>query len=198
MINLLSKNVVSKGFLSVYKMIFNQTKFNGEEMKNIQREVLYRNRHVVFLTLIDKKNQKMLLVKQARAGAIIDNAEQPYTIEPIAGVVDEGYTPIEVAIKEAKEEANIDLNVEDLSLMKSCYLSPGISNEYGHFYYAEFDSENYEVGQFGVEEESEDIQTLVLSMEELESQKEHLSVTTLVSMQKFQIEIVEQLMKSLK
>jgi nudix-type nucleoside diphosphatase (YffH/AdpP family) len=181
MIKLNLKERVYNGFLPIVKLVFDQVKFNGESFINVQREVIERDNDVVFLTLFDIHFNKLLLVKQIRSGAIVDNESNPFTIEPIAGMVDLGERPIVAAIREAKEEANIDLNESDLTLLKSCYLSPGISNEYAHFYYAEFDSSVYDTGAFGEESESEDIQTMIVDLNELNQLKEHFSVATLVS-----------------
>jgi ADP-ribose pyrophosphatase len=181
MITLILKQTVSKGFLSVFKLKFDQRTFKNKIIKDVQREVLYRNRPVVFLTLIDKLNKKALFVKQVRPSAILDDIENPYVIEPIAGIVDEGQTPKEAAIREAKEEANIDLDISDLITDGEGYLSPGISNEYAYFYHAYFDSSQYQTGCFGLEEEHEDIQTLLLDIEEIKQLKDNISVSTLMS-----------------
>ena len=182
MINLKLKEKISNGFLSVFRLVFDQITFKGENMENVQREVLYRPRPVVFLTLFDPNTQKALFVKQVRSSAIIDSPDTPYVVEPVAGIVDEGQTPIEAAIREAKEEANVDLNESDLVSMGECYLSPGISNEYAYFYSAEFDSSNYETGFFGLPSEHEDIQTLLLSSNEVEDLIDKVSVSTLMSL----------------
>lgn len=181
MIKLKLKEKVSNGFLPVIKMIFDQIKFDGKKFKDVIREVLFRETPVVFLTLFDPQTKILLLVKQIRSGAIIDDETKPFTIEPIAGMVDKGEKPIEAAIREAKEEADIDLKLSDLVLLKECYMSPGISNEYAYFYFAEFNSKDYYTGNFGEEVESEDIQTMLVGLEEVETLQEHFSVATLVS-----------------
>jgi ADP-ribose pyrophosphatase len=181
MIKLSLKEKVYNGFLPIIKLIFDQTKFNGTKFEGVTREVLERNTPVIFLTLFDPETQYLLLLKQVRSGAIVDNADKPFTIEPIAGMVDKGEEPIQAAIREAKEEANIDLTESDLTLLKECYLSPGISNEYAYFYFSEFDSESYTTGAFGEDVESEDIQTMLVQLEEIDNLQEHLSVATLVA-----------------
>ncbi len=181
MINLKLKELLSKGFLSIFKLKFDQQTFKGKTLKNVQREVLYRDRPVVFLTLIDKVNKKALFVKQVRPSAIIDNIHSPYVIEPIAGIVDEGQTPQEAAIREAKEEANINLDISELITDGEGYLSPGISNEYAYFYHAYFDSSQYQTGCFGLEEEHEDIKTLLLDINDIKELKDKISISTLMS-----------------
>lgn len=181
MIILKSKEKISEGFLPVFKLIFDQIRFNGKKFKDVVREVLYKEAPVVFLTLFDTNTKKLLLVKQVRAGAIIDDISKPFTIEPIAGIVDKGEKPVTAAIREAKEEANIILKEENLILLKKCYLSPGISNELAYFYFAEFNSNDYNIGDFGEEDESEDIQTMLVDLDKVDELEEMFSVATLIS-----------------
>jgi len=172
---------VYKGFLPIVKLVFNQKKIEGGEFQAVTREVLLRDCPVVFLTLFDKEEKKLLLVKQVRSGAILDDEGNPYTVEPIAGMVDSGERPIIAAIREAKEEANIDLSEADLTLTEECYLSPGVSNEYAYFYFANFDSKKYQTGIFGEKTESEDIETMLVDLEDVKKINTHFSVATLVS-----------------
>lgn len=181
MITVTLKEKISQGFLPVFKLVFDQVRFNGKKFDNVVREVLYRDVPVIFLTLFDPQTKKLLLVKQIRSGAIIDDQSKPFTIEPIAGMVDKGERPETAAVREAKEEANIDLKEEDLILLKKCYLSPGISNELGYFFFAEFNSNDYKVGDFGEEQESEDIQTLLVDLDKIDELEEMFSVATLIS-----------------
>jgi ADP-ribose pyrophosphatase len=183
MISIKLKETMSKGFLSVLKVVFSQTKFNGEVLESVVREVLYRKTPVVFLTLLDKNTHELLLVKQVRVGAFIDDKSNPFTIEPIAGMVDKGEEPIIAAVREAKEETGADISAGDLKLIKSCYLSPGITNEYGYFYFAEFDSTKYKTGNFGEVSEAEDIKTMLVKVEEMDNLTDHFSVATLISQQ---------------
>ncbi len=152
-------------FLSIHKITFSQKNKNGNIIQVI-REVLFRPRSVVFLIVVDPNNGKCLYVKQMRAGVIADNFNVP-CIEPIAGIIDKGETPEEAAVREAKEEVNIDLKVSDLKMVSEGYLSPGISNEYAYFFKAYFDSETYNTGSFGVESENEVIESVILTSDQV-------------------------------
>ncbi len=165
MITNLIKTKISQGFLSVFKLNFKQKTQSGKDM-DVVREVMYRPKHVVFLTLFDPIYKKMLLVKQIRAGVLVEH-DHGLCLEPIAGIIEEGQTPEEAAIREAKEEAGIDILALDLHKIGEGYLSPGVSNEYGHFFYAFFDWNNYREGFYGLEEEHEVIETVTLDVEEI-------------------------------
>ena len=53
-------------------------------------------------------------------------------IEPISGLIDIGETPEEAGLREAKEEAFLDLT--HMELVARSYPSPGISTEFFHHY----------------------------------------------------------------
>lgn len=181
----LKTNQIFSSFLSLIQLNFSQLNKDGKEI-SVKREVLFRPRSVVFLTVFDPKNGKALYVKQLRAGCIVDGFNVP-CIEPIAGIIDEGETPEQAAIREAKEEANIDLSISDLKLISEGYLSPGISNEYAYFFQAFFDSEKYNTGSFGVESENEVIESLILTSQELDqmllNNQCFISAATIISKQ---------------
>lgn len=182
--NLQTQKLLSS-FLSVMQLSFSQKDKNGNTL-DIKREVLFRPRSVVFLTLVDPNNGKCLYVKQLRAGIIVDGFNVP-CLEPVAGIIDEGETPQQAAIREAKEEANIDISLSNLKLVSEGYLSPGISNEYAYFFKAYFNSQKYQTGSFGVESENEVIETTVLSSEEVKTMllnnQIFISAATIISQQ---------------
>ncbi len=181
----LKTNQIFSSFLSLIQLNFSQLNKDGKEI-SVKREVLFRPRSVVFLTVVDPKNGKALYVKQLRAGCIVDGFNVP-CIEPIAGIIDEGETPEQAAIREAKEEANIDLSISDLKLISEGYLSPGISNEYAYFFQVFFDIEKYNTGSFGVESENEVIESLILTSQELDqmllNNQCFISAATIISKQ---------------
>ena len=53
-------------------------------------------------------------------------------MEPIAGLIDAGETPEKAGIREAWEEANLE--IKHLELVAKSYPSPGISSEFFHQY----------------------------------------------------------------
>lgn len=181
MITNLIKTKISQGFLSVFKLNFKQTTPTGKEME-VVREVMFRPKNVVFLTLFDPNYARILLVKQVRAGVLVEH-DHGFCLEPIAGIIEEGQTPEEAAIREAKEEAGIDILALDLHKIGEGYLSPGVSNEYGHFFYAFFDWNSYQEGFYGLEEEHEVIETVTLNLEEIIDSNLPLSMQAVMGLQ---------------
>ena len=124
------------------------------------REIFERG-SVVALLPYDPKLRKVVLIEQFRAGAIHDE-KSPWLIECVAGVIDEGETVEEVAIRESKEEANCEI----IHLEKICryYVSPGGTTEECTLFCGIVDS-NGIGGIHGLAEENEDIRVEVVDTE---------------------------------
>lgn len=170
----MKKNMVSNikfervynGFFKMEKVIFNQTRFNGEEMEGVVREVFTR-KPVVFLSLFDPKTKLHLITEQVRIGAIAsDQVESALVLEPIAGIIDEGETPVQAAVREAKEETGVDVDVDSIKIIQQGFTSPGGSSEYAYFATGLFDSTDYVPQIGGVEGEQEDIRSHLISHED--------------------------------
>lgn len=165
MINIKSIERVYNGFFKMDKVIFNQKRFNDSIMENVVREVFVR-KPVVFLSLFDPKLNKFLFVEQVRVGAMIHDIEKPCVLEPIAGIIDEGETALEAAIREAKEETGLVVDIDSITIVQSGYTTPGGSSEFAYYATGLFDSSNYEEQEGGVEGEMEDIRTHLIDADE--------------------------------
>lgn len=113
----------------------------------------------------DPKRDRVLLVEQFRMGPFARNDAFPWCLEPIAGRVDPGEAPETTAVREAKEEANLDIKA--LHHVSSSYSSPGSTSEVFHLYVGIADLPD-EVVQIGGEaSEDEDILSRLFSYEDL-------------------------------
>jgi len=94
-----------------------------------------------------------VLIEQFRIGALVAGIS-PWLIEVVAGIVEEGEAPEEVARRETREEAGLEIQ----ALMPMCrYLvSPGGSSESVRLYCGRVDSRGAG-GIHGLAEEHEDI-----------------------------------------
>ncbi len=160
--NLVTGLELSRAYDGFFKMDvakFDQKRFNGESMNGVVREVFLR-KPVVFLSLFDKEEHVHLMTEQVRIGAIATDVVSGTTvIEPIAGIIDEGETPLEAAIREAKEETGIDIDLSSIKIVQKGFTTPGGSSEYAYFATGLFDSTKYTPKTGGVEGEQEDILT---------------------------------------
>ena len=103
--------------------------FEGDWSGEIEREVFERG-HAVTVLLFDPDRDKLVFIEQFRPGAYaalaspwFDNGASPWLIECVAGIIEPGESPEDVARREAIEEA--DCEVSDIVPVCHYLLSPG-------------------------------------------------------------------------
>lgn len=146
-------------FLRVDRLKLRHSLFAGGWSELMTRELILRPRAVGVL-LFDPAQQQVVLVRQIRVG-MLDEGQNPWLLELIAGMVESGEEPIEVAARESLEEANT--KPQDLLQICEYYNSPGISNERITLFCGRVDS-TQAGGIFGLDAEHEDIEVVVLSL----------------------------------
>lgn len=149
-----------KGFYRIHALGFRHTLFKGGWGEVQEREQFDRG-NVVAVLPYDPKTRQVALVEQFRIGAR-HNKPDPWLMEVIAGMMEAGEQPEEVAIRETYEEAGIKLN--SVKLARRYYASPGSTTEEVFIYTSECDLSNAG-GLFGLEEEGEDIKVHIVSIE---------------------------------
>ena len=149
---LLDHTAIYDGFYSLSSAKFKHTKFDGGWTGVVEREVLNRG-NVIGVLAHDPTTDTVALVEQFRYGARLESTN-PWLIETIAGMVEPGEQPADVAVREAKEEAGIDLI--NPRLVRQYYSSPSSTTEQVFIYYAETDLTNVG-GVHGLADEDEDI-----------------------------------------
>jgi len=151
-----------KGFFSINEVQVNHRLYEGGTSITLKREIFERGDAVVLLPY-DPVTDKVVIIEQFRLGAI--NGKTPWQLEFIAGMFGENEHPIDVAIREAKEEANLDINKNDIIEINQFFSSPGGTSECIYMFAAKIDSTNVG-GVYGLEEEGEDILVHVISRED--------------------------------
>ena len=146
-------------FLRVDKLKLRHSLFAGGWSELMTRELILRPRAVGVL-LFDPAQQQVVLVRQIRVG-MLDEGQKPWLLELVAGMVESGEEPIEVAARESLEEANT--KPQDLLQICEYYNSPGISNERITLFCGRVDA-TQAGGIFGLDAEHEDIEVVVLSL----------------------------------
>ena len=158
-----AKRVVYKGFFSVEEHDLSYRKFNDQQSSILTRSALISSDAVIVLPY-DPVNDRILLIEQFRAGPYVKGDENPWVLEPIAGLIDEGETPESAGIREAQEEAHLE--IKRLELVARSYPSPGISTEFFHQYIGIvelLDSSNLIAG---LSSENEDIRSHIFEYEQ--------------------------------
>ena len=142
------------GFFKVNEYQLSHTLFNGEESPHLSREIFERGDAVVLIPY-DPIRDSLVFNQQFRPGAL-RTVENPWLLEFVAGMFVEHESPQDVAIREAKEEANLTVLPQDIEPVMEYLSSPGGTSEKIHLYVAKVDASNVG-GVFGLAEEGEDI-----------------------------------------
>jgi ADP-ribose pyrophosphatase len=127
----------------------------------VTREIFERG-HAVAVLPYDPILDRIVLIEQYRTGALAANWE-PWLVEVVAGMYEEGESPEEVARRETIEEAGAE--ILEMIPVNDILVSPGGSSETIKLYCAKVNSSI--VGGFhGLEEENEDIRVFTLPVDE--------------------------------
>jgi len=156
-VEILDTQVCHEGFLAIDRVVLRHRLYDGGWSSAFAREVM-RRRPGVGVLLYDPERDKVLMVEQFRAGCL-DNEAGPWMLELVAGIVEDRESPADVAVREAKEEA--DSTIDRLIPVCEYYNSPGGSSERISLYCARVDTRRAR-GIHGLRHEHEDIRTVVL------------------------------------
>ena len=135
--------------------------FGGGYSNIITREIFERG-SVVALLPYDPERRKVVLIEQFRAGAIGDE-KTPWLLECVAGVIEEGESEEQVAIRESREEAGCE--IKQLHQISRHYVSPGGTTELCTLYCGIIDSKGVG-GIHGLADENEDIRVEVVDVDQ--------------------------------
>lgn len=157
-----TRKTLYERFYRLDSLTFRHELHDGGTTGIVERELFVRG-NVVGVIAYDPASDSVALLEQFRIGAM-DQKPDPWLLEVIAGMIDTDETPEQVAIREAKEEAG--LNLTDLRLVSRYLSSPGASNEEVFLFYAETDLSDAG-GIYGLAEENEDIRASVVPAQEV-------------------------------
>ena len=142
---------VYDGHFKVDKYQLDYEKYNGETTPVLQRELVIRNDAVAVLPY-DPVTDQVVFIEQFRIGAAGES--QPWLIEIVAGLVDEGESSQEVALRESEEE--IGTRPSELIKIAGFYPSPGGFSEWIDIYIGKVDVDEVK-SNGGLDHEGEDI-----------------------------------------
>ncbi len=159
-VEVLGREELYRDFFRAEKVQLRHRLFAGDWSGAMSRELLLRGEAVAVL-LYDPKRDLVGLIEQFRAG-VVGDPSGPWCMEVVAGMVEAGESPEDVARRELEEEAGI--TEARLEYICRYYPSPGASDERLHLYCALADL-NGEGGIHGLDDEHEDIQLHILPAE---------------------------------
>ena len=157
----MEESPVYRGFFNLSQFRVRHTLFGGGWSDPLIRELFHRGRCVAVIPY-DPVTDQVLLIEQFRIGAVGDKPV-PWLVEIVAGAIEPGEAPEEVARREAMEEAGCVL--EELIYIGEFYTTPGGCSEKVSVFCGLVQGELRE-GIFGLVEEGEDIRVLVVTLDE--------------------------------
>lgn len=156
-VEVFEKDVAFQGYFRIDRYRLRVRTFEEGWTRPVMREVLERG-HAVAVLPYDPVRDEVILVEQFRIGAFAAGMRDPWLLEPIAGIIDAGETPEDVARREAVEEANCSLT--ELEKIADYIVSPGACSETVVLFIGRVDAAKAG-GVHGLEEEGENIKVHV-------------------------------------
>ncbi len=151
-VEVLEDNIAYQGYFRMRRLVLRHRLFGGGWSGALTREVFERGDAVGVLPY-EAETDSVILIEQFRPGALRDPVT-PWMLELIAGVVEEGETDVEVAHREAAEEAACELT--ELLPIASYYPSAGACSEHVRLFCGRVSSAGVG-GVHGASAEDEDI-----------------------------------------
>lgn len=150
--SILNKETLYNGFFRLEKFHLKHTLFAGGWSAGLSRELFVRG-NCVGVLLYDPDTDQVVLIEQFRVGAIMQT-DRAWLVEIVAGAIEADETAVEVAYREALEEAGCA--IEELLEISEFYTTPGGSSERLTLFCAKVDTSKVG-GIHGLADEGEDI-----------------------------------------
>ncbi|CAA6603486.1 ADP-ribose pyrophosphatase [Rhodospirillaceae bacterium LM-1] len=160
-VELVEKVTAYQGYFRIDRYKLRHSLFAGG-LSGVMTRELFERGHAVGLLPYDPVKDAVVLIEQFRIGAYAQGWD-PWLLEIVAGIIEEGESHADVAKRETKEEAGID--VTDLVPVHHYLVSPGGATETCALYCGRVNSE-HAAGIHGVGAEHEDIRVVVMSADE--------------------------------
>ena len=173
---IIDKEILYSGFFRMEKYRFKHTLYAGGWSPEISRELFVRGSCVAVL-LYDPHADKVILIEQFRAGAILQ-PDRSWLIEIVAGAIEDGETATEVAYRESLEEAGCE--IQELFVINEFYTTPGGASERITLFCGKVDSTHIG-GIHGLDHEDEDILVRAVDFDEAYEMVESNEIESAIS-----------------
>lgn len=160
-VEILAKDTVFKGYFQIDRYRLRHRRFDGGWTQEILREVFERG-HATVALLYDPDRDRVALIEQFRPGALAAGW-YPWQVECVAGIIEDGETPEDVAWRETEEEAGAKPTA--MIEVGKYLVTAGGSSESCALYCARIDSATID-GLHGLAHEGEDIRVFTVPSEE--------------------------------
>ncbi len=159
-VDLIEKHTVFDGYFQIHHYRLRFSLHEGGMSPALDREVFERGQ-VAAVLLVDPERDEVVLIEQFRVGPYAVGWD-PWLLEGVAGIIEDGESAEEVALREAKEEAGCEIT--DLVPIMRYLSSPGACTETVALFCGRVDSSRAD-GVHGLDEEHEDIKVVVCSVD---------------------------------
>ncbi len=160
-VDLIDKRTVFDGYFQIHRYRLKFSLHEGGMSNVVDREVFERGQVAAVLP-VDPQRDRVVLIEQFRIGPYAAGWD-PWLLEGVAGIIEDGESPEEVAIREAREEAGCEIT--ELVPMLHYLSSPGACTETVALFCGRVDASGAG-GVHGLDEENEDIRVVVYGIEE--------------------------------
>ncbi len=160
-VDLIEKRTVFDGYFQIHQYRLKFSLHQGGMSQAIDREVFERGQVAAVLP-VDPVRDQVVLIEQFRIGPYAVGWD-PWLLEGVAGIIEDGESPEDVAIREAREEAGCE--IKELVPMMRYLSSPGACTETVALYCGRVDASGAG-GVHGLDEEHEDIKVIVYDIDE--------------------------------
>jgi ADP-ribose pyrophosphatase len=160
-VEILERETVHDGHARIDRIRLRHRLHEGGWSGTISRELVERG-HAAAVLPYDPIRDEVVLIRQFRIGALAAGRD-PWPVEIVAGLIEDGETAEDVARRETLEETGCA--VADLVSICDCLVSPGIMSETVAIFCARADTGNAG-GIHGMSDEDEDIEAFALPVAE--------------------------------
>lgn len=156
-----NKEIVYRNFFEIQKATVQYEKFDGTLSEKVQR-FNSEHGHSAAILLHDPAAGEFVLVEQFRYPAYVFDAQKAWLLEIIAGLIENGEDPVDVARREVLEETGYE--VQEIESLREFFLSPGSSSERIFIFFGKAGKKVAPGG--GLSSEAEDIRVVRLPVHE--------------------------------
>ncbi len=168
-VEVLEKTTPFRGYFRLDHYRLKHRLFEGGWSGEMSREIFERG-HAVSVLPYDPDLDRVVLIEQFRPGAYaalnsgwFDDGASPWLVECVAGIIEKGESPEDVARREMVEETGLEIT--DIQPIHHYLVSPGGASESVFSFCGRVDAANAE-GIFGITEEHEDIRVFSVSLKD--------------------------------
>lgn len=163
-------NILCEEWATLHRIDYDY-QFKDGRWKTISRESYNRGNGTSVL-LYNAEKQTVILTKQFRMPAYVNDEQDGMSIEVCAGALDKNEDPETCIIREIEEE--VGYRVDEVKKVLECYMSPGAVTEKMYLFVAEYTDEMKVHSGGGLESEGEEIEVLEIPFTEaLQMMKQH-------------------------